>query len=49
MRSFKNSFVQQFAGGFVLGAVALVAFQPAEATRNLAERFAGEVSAPARR
>ena len=47
MRSFKNSFLQQFAGGFVLGAVALLAFQPAEATRNLAERFAA--SAPAKR
>ncbi|WP_176473009.1 hypothetical protein [Sphingomonas lenta] len=47
MRSFKNSFAQQFVGGFVLGAVGLLAFQPAEATRNIAERFA--VSVPAQR
>lgn len=47
MRSFKNSWTQQFAGGFVLGAVALLAFQPAEATRNLADRFVA--SAPAQR
>ena len=47
MRNFKNSFFQQFAGGFVLGAIGLLAFQPAEATRNLADRFAA--SAPAQR
>lgn len=39
MRGFKNSFIQQFAGGFVLGAVALIALQPAEATQNLVQRF----------
>lgn len=49
MRNFKNSFLQQFAGGFVLGAVGLIALQPTEATRNLAERFTGQVSAPAGR
>ena len=42
MRGFKNSFVQQFAGGFLLGAVALVALQPAEATRTLANRLTGQ-------
>ena len=47
MRSFKNSVFQQFAGGFALGAVALIALQPGEATRNLAGRFA--VGAPAQR
>ena len=35
----KSSFVWQFAGGFVLGAIGLVALQPAEATRELASRF----------
>lgn len=42
MRGFKNSFLQQFVGGFLLGAVGLVALQPAEATRNLAERMGVE-------
>lgn len=36
----KSSFMWQFAGGFVLGAIALVAFQPADQTRELAGRFA---------
>ena len=45
MRMLKNSFLWQFTGGFVLGAVGLFAFQPAEATRAFAERFE---SAPAR-
>lgn len=49
MRKFKNSFLQQFTGGFVLGAVGLLALQPAEATRALAERVTGQVSAPAQR
>ena len=30
------------AGGFLLGAVALVALQPAEATRTLANRLTGQ-------
>ena len=47
MRSFKNSFTQQFVGGFVLGAIGLLAIQPADATRNLADRFV--VSAPGQR
>lgn len=47
MQKFKNSFFQQFAGGFVLGAVGLLAFQPAEATRALTDRFVA--SAPAQR
>ena len=29
---FKSSFLWQFAGGFVLGAIGLFAFQPAQAT-----------------
>lgn len=49
MRSFKNSFVQQFTGGFVLGAIGLFALQPAEASRNFAERFAPSASASAQR
>jgi hypothetical protein len=41
MTSFlKSSFVWQFAGGFVLGAIGLVALQPAEATQELVSRFA---------
>jgi hypothetical protein len=40
MKSFKNSFAWQFAGGFVLGAVGLFALQPAEATRTFAGHFA---------
>jgi hypothetical protein len=39
MRSFKTSFFWQFAGGFVIGAVGLFAFQPADATRALASHF----------
>lgn len=37
---FKSSFVWQFAGGFMLGAIGLVALQPAEATHELVSRFA---------
>ncbi len=41
MTSFlKSSFVWQFAGGFVLGAIGLVALQPAAATHELVSRFA---------
>ena len=41
MTSFlKSSFVWQFAGGFMLGAISLVALQPAEATHELVSRFA---------
>ena len=40
MRAFKSSFVWQFAGGFVLGALGLVAFQPAEQTHELVSRIA---------
>ena len=39
MRQFKNSFIWQFAGGFVLGAIGLFAFQPAEATQSFADRI----------
>jgi len=31
MRKFKNNVLWQFAGGFVLGAIGLFAFQPATA------------------
>ncbi len=37
MRSLiKSSFLWQFSGGFVLGALGLFAFQPAEATHSVA-------------
>ena len=36
----KNSFFWQVAGGFVLGAIGVVALQPAEATHSLATHFA---------
>ena len=36
----KSSFLWQFAGGFVLGAIGLVALQPAEATHEMVSRFA---------
>lgn len=39
MRSFKTSFFWQFAGGFVIGTVGLLAFQPASATRAFASHF----------
>jgi hypothetical protein len=39
MRNFKNSVLWQFAGGFVLGAVGLVAMQPGEAGRAVSERL----------
>ncbi|HEX8384488.1 MAG TPA: hypothetical protein VF592_14080 [Sphingomonas sp.] len=45
MRIFKNSFIWQFAGGFLLGAAGLLAFQPAEATRTFASHFTGDASA----
>jgi hypothetical protein len=37
---FKSSFVWQFAGGFVLGAIGLVALQPAAATHEMLGHFA---------
>jgi hypothetical protein len=41
MRSFmKAGFFWQFAGGFALGAVALIVFQPASATRTLGANIA---------
>jgi hypothetical protein len=40
MRAFRNSFFWQFAGGFVIGAVGLLTFQPAEATRTFTSHFA---------
>jgi hypothetical protein len=40
LKHLKSSFVWQFAGGFVLGAIGLLAIQPAEATRELEHRFA---------
>lgn len=36
IRMLKTSFVWQFAGGFVLGAVALLALHPAEAGSRFA-------------
>jgi hypothetical protein len=45
MRNLKNSFIWQFTGGFVLGAVGLLAFQPAEATRTFASHFSSSASA----
>jgi len=33
MRFFRNSFVWQFAGGFVLGAVGLLTLQPGDMAR----------------
>ena len=36
---FKSSFLWQFAGGFALGAVGLVAMQPADARHTLVERL----------
>ena len=35
----KNSFAWQVVGGFVLGTVATVALQPAEATETLVRHF----------
>ena len=40
LNTLKSSFVWQFAGGFVLGAVGLVVLQPAERTQELVGRFA---------
>ena len=41
MRGFmKAGFFWQFAGGFALGAVALLVFQPADATRTLESHLA---------
>lgn len=39
MRALKSSFVWQFAGGFVLGAIGLVALQPADATHEMLSRI----------
>ena len=35
VRAFKTSFLWQFAGGFLLGTLGLVALQPAEVTHNI--------------
>ena len=40
LNSFKSSFAWQFAGGFVLGAIGLVALQPASATHEMLGHFA---------
>jgi hypothetical protein len=40
MRAIKSSFVWQFAGGFVLGALGLITLQPAEQTQQLMSRIA---------
>lgn len=45
MRILKHSFIWQFTGGFMLGAVGLLAFQPAEATRTFASHFSSSASA----
>ena len=40
MRDFlKSSFLWQFAGGFVLGTLGLVALQPADARHTFAQHF----------
>ena len=36
----KSSFLWQFVGGFVIGAVGLVTRQPADATQTLTDRVA---------
>jgi hypothetical protein len=40
LNNFKSSFVWQFAGGFVLGAIGLVVLQPASATHEMLSRIA---------
>jgi len=46
MRSIiKSSFLWQFSGGFVLGAIGLVALQPAAETQALRTHFASVVQA----
>lgn len=40
LNSLKSSFVWQFAGGFVLGAIGLVVLQPADRTHELVSRLA---------
>ena len=46
MRSiFKSSFFWQFSGGFVLGAVGLLALQPAEARHTLTNHFEHTIQA----
>ena len=39
MRILKNSFLWQFGGGFVLGAVGLIALQPATERHTLVGHF----------
>ena len=39
MRILKNSFLWQFGGGFVLGAVGLIALQPATARDTFVGHF----------
>jgi hypothetical protein len=39
LNRFKSSVVWQFAGGFVLGTIGLVALQPADATREMMGRI----------
>lgn len=39
MRALKSSFFLRFAGGFVLGAVGVVALQPAEARQDVVNRI----------
>lgn len=41
----KSGFLWQFAGGFLLGAVGLVAMQPAEANRGLVHDVAVAIHA----
>ena len=49
MRSIvKSSFFWQFSGGFVLGAIGLLALQPAEARQTFASHFEHSVSATER-
>ena len=40
MRTLKSSFFLRFAGGFVAGAIGVIALQPAEARQNLVSRIA---------
>ena len=43
-RIVKSSFFWQFSGGFVLGAIGLLAMQPAEARQTFASHFEHTVS-----
>ena len=44
-RMLKSSLLWQVFGGFVLGTLGILAFQPPEATRTLTRQLSGQVSA----